>query len=116
MAEQKTEAASEVHERPDIYIGLVCAAGTDLSEVKKQIEAQLSTVGYRYVGVKVSGIISDLMDVSALNDEYLRMRHLMLAGDCLRENSENGQGVAGAIITAIRADRKSETLPSSAAY
>lgn len=56
--------------RPDLYIGFVCAAGTDLTEVKAQMEAQLSVVKYSKKDVKVSGIISELLEVGSPEDEF----------------------------------------------
>jgi deoxycytidylate deaminase len=103
-------------ERPDLYIGLVCAAGTDLTEVRNQLKAQLSVVGYKNQEIKVSGLIAELMEVAPESDEYVRVRNLMRAGDCLREHSENGQGVAAAIVAEIRRRRRSETHPSTTAY
>jgi cytidine deaminase len=106
----------ETTERPDLYIGLVCAAGTDLTEVRNQLNAQLSVIGYKHEDIKVSRLIAELMDVPASTDEFVRVRNLMRAGDCIREQSENGQGVAAAIVAEIRRRRPSETLPSSTAY
>lgn len=110
----KTDGASA--ERPDLYIGLVCAAGTDLTEVRNQLKAQLSVVGYKHMDIKVSSLISELVEVPAATDEFHRIRDLMLAGDALREHSENGQGVAAAIVADIRRKRPSDTLPGSTAY
>lgn len=115
----QTDLATEfegANERPDLYIGLVCAAGTDLTEVKNQLKAQLSIVGYSYQEIKVSRLIGELLEVGELDDEYLRTRHLMLAGDCIRQVSENGNGVAGAIIAAIRQVRRSDTAPQTTAF
>lgn len=107
---------SQSEERADLYIGLVCAAGTDLTEVRNQLKAQLSVVGYKHQDIKVSSLISELIGVRPATDEYVRISDLMGAGDCLREHSENGQGVAAAIVAEIRRRRPSETLPSSTAY
>ena len=105
-----------VEERPDLYIGLVCAAGTDLTEVRSQISAQLSVVGYKSEEIKVSRLIAELLEIESPKDEYARIRELMRAGDCLREHSENGEGVAAAVVAEIRSRRKSENLPKSTAY
>ncbi|HZF95935.1 MAG TPA: hypothetical protein VEZ20_13815 [Allosphingosinicella sp.] len=109
-------APKSVKERADLYIGLVCPAGTDLTEVRNQLKAQLSVVGYKYEDVKVSKLIAELMGVADTDDEYARISELMRAGDCLREHSENGQAVAAAIVAEIRRRRPSETLPTTTAY
>lgn len=110
------DVGGESSERPDIYVGLVCAAGTDLTEVRNQLKAQLAVVGYKHVDIKVSAVIAELIEVADATDEHERISDLMRAGDSLREESENGQGVAAAIVTDIRRRRPSETRPSSTAY
>lgn len=90
--------AEQAPERADLYIGLVCAAGTDLTEARNQLKAQLSVVGYNHEEIKVSSLISELIEVPTSADEYARIKDLMRAGDCLRELSDNGQGVATAIV------------------
>lgn len=102
--------------RPDLYIGLVCPAGTDLTEVKNQLQAQLSVVDYDYKEIKVSKVIDNLIGVEASQDEYVRVRRLMRAGDALREASENGEGVASGIVTAIRSARDAASGPNTTAY
>lgn len=104
------------NERADLYIALVCAAGTDLTETKNQLKAQLSVVGYRYEEIKVSSLIAELMELDPPKDEYSRMKTLMSAGDCIREASENGQGVAAAIIAEIRRKRGDNVVPSTTAF
>jgi len=108
--------SNEESPRPDIYIGLVCAAGTDLSEVKHQLQAQLSVVGYSYTEIKVSRLISDLLGLESKSDEFERIKYLMKAGDVVRQSSENGHGVAAAVIADLRLKRDSEDVPSSTAY
>lgn len=111
-----TSSGPLTQERADLYVGLVCAAGTDLTEVRNQLKAQLSVVGYKHEEVKVSRLIAEILEVEPSGDEYQRMRDLMRAGDCLRKHSENGQGVAAAIIAEIRSRRTSQTLPQTTAY
>lgn len=89
-----TKAANE---RPDLYIGLVCAAGTDLTELKRQLAAQLNVVGYQYEEIKVSSLISELLNIAKPDDEYARVKSLMKGGDTIRLNSDNGDGIAAAI-------------------
>lgn len=102
--------------RPDLFIGLVCAAGTDLGPIKNQLQAQLSVVGYDVQLVKVSGIISELLEIDPPADEYDRIRCLMAAGDKFRMHSDNGQGVAAAIIAKIRELRGDDNHSRPTAY
>lgn len=102
--------------RPDLYFGLVCAAGTDLSDIKVQFEAQLSIVGYKIVHVKVSSLIKELLSLPNESSEFERMRSLMRGGDLIRRNSPDNEGVASAIIAQIRNLRGESTTPSSTVY
>lgn len=112
-----TEALSKLdHPRPDIYIGIVCAAGTDLSDVRDQFQAQLSVVGYQTIIIKVSGLIKQVLGLPDYPDEYERISSLMLGGDCIRESSDNGHGVAAAIVGEIRRLRDGSDIPNSTAY
>lgn len=104
-------------ERPDIYIGLVCAAGTDLTEVKAQFEAQLSVVGYRKIDVKASKIIGQMVDIGEFKNEFDRMKAYMEAGDRIRKSSENNTGVANIIISHLRNIKSSDNdIPKSRAF
>lgn len=104
-------------EKPNLYIGLICAAGTDLCDIKQQLQAQLAVVGYKYREIKVSAAIAEALDIEAPEDEYDRMITLMSAGDKVRENSEEGSGVASLIVTAIRASRpEGDDQDTSTAY
>ncbi|URW74750.1 deaminase [Sphingomonas donggukensis] len=105
-----------VSARPDLYVGLVCAAGTDLSDLKDQIQAQLSVVGYDIQIIKVSNLIKQIIELPHIDDEYYRMKALMRGGDCIREASEGGNGVASAIVSEIRRLRNGSELPQSTAY
>lgn len=103
--------------KPNLVIGLICAAGTDLAGTKQQLQAQLSVVGYQYKEIKVSSAIAEALKIEHLEDEFSRMRSLMDGGDSIRRNSSEGSGVASLIITALRAERGGEDLnDNSIAY
>lgn len=102
--------------KPNLVVGLVCAAGTDLAELKQQLKAQLAVVGYKYSEIKVSAVIASALKLSPSGDEGHRMRELMAAGDKIRENSQEGSGVASLIITALRAERGDQEGDASTAY
>lgn len=102
--------------RPDVIIGLVCAAGTDLSDVKRQIKAQLAVVEYSYNEVKVSSGIASALKIKESKDFYDRTIQMMDGGDKLRQYSEKSDGVASLIVTQIRAQRNGQDTASSRAF
>lgn len=89
--------------RPDIYIGLVGAAGTDLEPVKLQLRAQLAALDYEYREVKLSRIIGAFcgVDTTGLSEER-RVEALMNAGDQIRRAINKGDGVMRLAATEIR--------------
>ena len=102
-------------EKPDLYIGLVCAVGTDLSEIKQQLKAQLAVVGYTAKEIKVSSAIAEALSVPEITDDYERVKALMDGGDQIRAHSDKGSGVASLIVTALRSQKTSDD-PSGTAY
>jgi deoxycytidylate deaminase len=111
-----TTAAVESELRPDLYIGLVGAAGTDLTIVLDELRAQLSIVKYDVEHIKVSDLIREVLEVPVAADEYTRMKTLMAAGDALRKNSKKGDGVAALVISKIRSIRGDTSLRGNAAF
>lgn len=103
-------------QRPDLYIGLVCAAGTDLTEVKNQFEAQVSVLKYKKTDIKVSSMISEIVSADPVLDEYERIRNLMHYGDRIRKSTKDHDGVASLIVSGIRNVRGESDVPSSTLY
>ncbi|AXU18813.1 hypothetical protein C7W88_06800 [Novosphingobium sp. THN1] len=101
-------------DKPNLVIGLICPAGTDLSEIKQQLTAQLSIVHYRCKEIKVSKAIAEALNVETISDEFERMRTFMDAGDKIRKFSSEGSGVASLIVSALRAERENEYANSTA--
>lgn len=102
--------------KPNLVVGLVCPAGTDLTDLKQQLKAQLAVVGYNYKEIKVSAAIAAALKFEPSEDEATRMQQLMAGGDSIRRNSKEGSGVASLIITALRAERGESSEDSSTAY
>lgn len=102
--------------KPNLYIGLVCAAGTDLAEIKQQLVGELSVVGYTIVEVKVSRAIAEFLALEVKLDEYERTIQLMNGGDKIRENSDKGSGVGSLVVTALRTLRNDDDSDRSIAY
>jgi cytidine deaminase len=96
-------------DRPDIYIGLVAAAGTDLYDLKAQLRAQFAAMGYSYHEIKVSNLLSKFatQDVSGLSEDK-RVHHLMNIGDAIRTSVNQGDGVTSLIMAEIRRYRESK--------
>ena len=102
--------------RPDIYIGLVGAAGTDLSSVIRELRAQLSIVGYTVEHVKVSSLIKSALDIPECDNEFERMRRHMKAGDAIRANSSEGGGVACLAVQEIISKRGEDLTGKSRVF
>lgn len=88
--------------RPDIYIGLIGAAGTDLSGIRDELRAQLAIVGYNIENIKVSQLLSQVLTIPSAPDEFSRIKELMAAGDLVRQHSNGGEGVAALVISELR--------------
>lgn len=97
--------------RPDIYIGLVGAAGTDLDPVKSQLRAQFAAIDYLYEEVKVSSLIASFFELDTSKfDEAERIETLMDKGDAIRKAADSGDGVISLIINDIRKKRNSDPV------
>lgn len=94
---------SEPELRPDLVIGLVGAAGTDLSSVKQQIKAQFASFDYEFQEIKLSKLIVGVTNytVDGLPEDQ-RIRRLMDGGDRIREIYNGGDGVVSLAVAAIR--------------
>ncbi len=102
--------------RPDIYIGLVGAAGTDLKAVVRELQSQLLVVGYSVEHIKLSELIAAAVDIPKLPDEHDRIKHHMKGGDAIRTNSEDGGGVAALAMQAIISKRGSTKTGQARAF
>jgi cytidine deaminase len=96
-------------DRPDVYIGLVGAAGTDLQSVKTQLKAQFAAVNYDTIEVKMSALIGLFAKVDTRQlPENDRIETLMNAGDEIRRASGRGDGVISLATAFIRSRRRLE--------
>lgn len=103
--------------RPDLFVGLVCAAGTNLTDLKAQIEAQLRRVHYDVRHVKVSSLISEVLSLKSFENEYVRIKSLMQGGDLIRQETAESDGVAALIVAELRRMRGgNDELPNSTVY
>ncbi len=92
--------------RPDLYIALVAAAGTDLAAVTAQIRGQLATFHYQCKEVKASRLIGEFcgVDQAALSEDK-RVIALMDAGDRMRRSATSGDAVVSLLAANIKALR-----------
>ncbi len=104
MEEDEKNSSSDA--RPDLYIALVGAAGTDLDPVKLQLKAQLASFDYDYKEIKVSHLIAGFCQIDATGlPEDERVRALMDGGDRIRVAYGGGDGVVTLVANAIRSAR-----------
>ncbi|WP_293880236.1 anti-phage dCTP deaminase [Sphingomonas sp.] len=96
----------DAKDRPDVYIALVGAAGTDLEIVKTQLKAHFCSYDYQYNEVKVSRLIQSFIGLKTEGTpEDERVRALMDGGDQIRQLHKGGDGVVTLIVSAIIALR-----------
>jgi cytidine deaminase len=93
---------SDIEKRPDLYIGLVGASGTNLDPVLRQIRAQLAGFHYKCTEIKVSKLISDFLSIPTTGlPEDKRIVALMDGGDRLRNFMAKGDAVAYLVVKEI---------------
>jgi len=75
----------------ELIIGLVCAVGTETSQVVELLTERLGCAGYSVLTVKISSdVIPLLVDVPPHgNDQFQRISHLMDAGNAARAKANN---------------------------
>lgn len=95
----------------ELVFGLVAPTGVDLSKVNDSLKAQLKTVGYEAVFIRLSELITPYLTKKAdtFANEYERIKTLMENGTTLRE-STNQRDIVGRLgIARIRSARKERT-------
>src|SRR5690606_2804772 len=114
MGAQMELQVDESDRRPDLYIALVGAAGTDLEPVKTQLKAQLASFSYAFEQVKVSRPIAEFRDIGVNGlDADARAQALMDCGDSIRAGHGGGDGVVSLIVNALQAIREAGQDPST---
>jgi cytidine deaminase len=95
---------------PELVIGLIGPAGTNLDTVTAALRSELVAVGYKNVEhIRLSTLIEELLgkDYSNLSEEK-RIAKLMDGGTKIRERSRLGAAVALLAVNAIRRTRKAK--------
>ena len=108
--------------KPEIVVGLVGAAGADLSAATDAVGAALAPYGYTPVPIRVSELMKavkggDFLKAVAYEDE--RIRAHMDAGDEIRNQADRNDAVVGLAITGMseyRSDNFSEAPATNTAF
>jgi deoxycytidylate deaminase len=101
-------------ENPDaeVVFGLVCAVGVNYRKIETQLANFLRGFGYSPSTIKLSDRVRELAEDLKLTDapqdqnEYIRIRSLMKAGNEARRKAECGELLALAAISKINSQRK----------
>jgi deoxycytidylate deaminase len=95
----------------ELVFGLVGPTGVDLGKVAESLRAQLKTVRYETVLIRLSKLIAPYVEgkEQPYPNEYQRIKTLMELGTTLRENTEQHDIVGRLGIANICAERKKDT-------
>lgn len=105
---------SDVIERPELFIALVGAVGTNLQVVQDRIGQELAGVGYETVPIRLSEAMVEHEVSPGLGKlkgepEDIRIDGFMEAGDQLRSDAKSGEAVALLGISTILNHRENKT-------
>jgi len=105
---RKSSTTSVVLSKPELVIGLVGAAGTDLTTASDAVGAALAPYGYSPAPIHVSELMREVagggwLKGVAFEDE--RIRTHMDAGDKIRDQAGRNDAVIGLAITAMSEHR-----------
>ena len=87
--------------KPELVIGLVGAAGTDLRTAAETVSRELAAYGYKGEKIRISALMQDVRGAAFLKEESEeedRIRLHMDAGDMIRHQSESNAAMAGLAI------------------
>jgi cytidine deaminase len=95
----------------ELVFGLVAPTGVDLGKVYESLKAQLKTVNYEVVVVRLSSLITQYLlgKEPSFSSEYDRIKTLMDHGTTLRERTSQRDIVARLGVASIRAIRNTVT-------
>jgi len=95
----------------ELVFGLVAPTGVDLGKVYESLKAQLKTVNYELVVVRLSALITPYLlgKTPSFTSEYDRIKTLMDHGTLLREKTSQHDIVARLGVAQIRVIRKEAT-------
>jgi deoxycytidylate deaminase len=98
---------SATHDRPELFFGLVGAAGTRLGDLSSELKDELSALGYQTLEIRLSDLLANYVEgtLQAGTTEFDRIRHLQNLGNAFRERLQKGDALARAGIAEIRTRR-----------
>jgi len=116
-SKQKQAKSPNETTKPELFICLVGASGTDLSDVYSGISKELKSVGYDPQLIKLSDALDEfgnisikpsLLDLKKLinTTEDARIKRLMDIGDTIRDEMSDNSAVAQLALSAIKQRRK----------
>jgi len=99
---------------PELFFGLVGAAGCDLDEVAGQLTSTLNYFKYTSTIIKMSKVLSEIPRYANLNSlssesQFIRINNFMDAGDDLREKIKLGDALALCAIPRIHQVRENKS-------
>ena len=99
--------------RPELFVGLVGAVGTDLGSVREHLEKYLYQARYSCHRIRLSQLLHGIKGSpwESLEGEVTEERRIeshMDAGDALRHKLKRGDALAGLAVSAIREFRESK--------
>ena len=89
----------------ELVIGIVSAVGTEYRNVTDTLINRLQGFGYDVKEIRVSACLPSFSGAN----EYKRIKHYMLAGDALRERSENNAILAAGVAKKISSSRSASS-------
>jgi deoxycytidylate deaminase len=95
--------------KPEIIVGLVGAAGTDLRAASKAVTAALGPYGYQSIPIRLSTLMQEVRGGDFLKEGTLENKRIwehMDAGDAIRDQAKRNDAVAGLAIGYISEHRK----------
>jgi len=97
--------------RPELFFGLIGAAGTNLKAVRLQLESALRTAGYMAEPVRLSEVVALACGIDEerfpdIRHEEYRIRLMMDAGDIIRGKAESGDALLRFAIPHLRKRRE----------
>jgi deoxycytidylate deaminase len=108
----KSKQVSDAQDKPELFIALIGAVGTDLRLVSQIVARELQAVQYEAVEIRVSGLLHEFKKYSYLEKsrskpEHERIEDFMDAGDKFRRAAKRGDALTFLTVGKIRGVRRS---------
>jgi len=102
--------------RPELFFGLIGAAGTDLSAVRMSLERALCVAGYKSRAIRISDVIAEVCGVDeasypSMKHEEVRIRTLIDGGDRIRGAAKTGEAILFYVLPLLASYREEAGTP-----